>query len=190
MVEKTLGALEEISLGFSFLQHSPLPEGASKDIRSRKHHRRRIGQGTVAVMLICGQMGTFLGKARNIRGDGPFTRVWEVLGRHLEAKNQELWLTGVLVAIRPFRLVKYGHIELLPNENARDASSVLSPDAPKPKSIFIMLTSCFKPLLQQHKPYMGKGWACRVKIQTLDCVTYLKPGHFPQHHACIGQTCK
>lgn len=61
---------------------------------------------------------------------------------------------------------------------------------PSPQSIFIMHPSCPKPLPQQHKPYMGKGWVSRVKIQTLHCITYSKPMHFPLYHANIGQTYK
>lgn len=34
------------------------------------------------------------------------------------------------------RLLKYGHIELLPYENARDVPTVLSPDAPKSSIYF------------------------------------------------------
>lgn len=89
-----LGTSEESSLGFYILQHSSWPWGAPKGIRNSKQHEwRRTGWGYCGCILICDQMGIFLGKPRNVRGEGLSVRVYK--GNWSE--KQELWLPGVFV---------------------------------------------------------------------------------------------
>lgn len=49
----------------------------------------------LAVILTCYQWAPLWGQPSNISGEGPLTRVWKVLGRHLEM-NTETWVSWCL----------------------------------------------------------------------------------------------
>lgn len=69
---------------------------------------------TVPVILIVVKWAPLWRKPRNIRGKGPFARIWKVLPRQLKAKTGTVAYWHPCDPVCILRLVKCGHTEFLP----------------------------------------------------------------------------